>query len=430
MKAAVVGRDGRTTAIQKALRRSPLVEGDVPILSDGKNFLVPGTEKRLVEAAQDLGLDFVVVGPEEPLAGGIVDALQKAGIRCVGPTKSLARLESSKAFTRELLREHHIPGNPLHRVFARKNADQIEAYLHSLDGFVIKPDGLTGGKGVKVSGSHLKSVAEGVEYARVLLDSDGIAIAEEKLEGEEFSLQSFCDGTTVVHMPAVQDHKRARDNDEGPNTGGMGSYSAANHSLPFLSDEDLRAARSINEAVARALYRDTGEKYKGVLYGGFMVTCDGVRVIEYNARFGDPEALNIFSVLKSDFAEICVSILDENLERDAVEFERLATVCKYVVPSGYPEHSLAGQRIDLATVPPESSRLKHYMASLDSRNGDFYLTGSRSIAFVGLAPTLDEAERIAEEAATSVGGPVFHRSDIGKRRLIEQRCQHVRAIRS
>ncbi|HXH82021.1 MAG TPA: phosphoribosylamine--glycine ligase [Candidatus Tectomicrobia bacterium] len=426
MKPAVIGKDGRTTAIRNALLRSPRVEGDVPVLSDGKNFAHPETQQRLLEAARDCNPDFVVVGPEEPLKEGVVDSLQKKlGIRCVGPTQNLARLETSKSYTRELLSRHGIPGNPRFQIFTGENAGALERYLASLDGFVIKPDGLTGGKGVKVSGSHLKSLREGLEYAEALLRADRVVIIEEKLDGEEFSLQSFCDGVNVVHMPAVQDHKRAWENDEGPNTGGMGSYSDTNHRLPFLAEEHLRAAREINAAVARALYRDTGERYKGILYGGFMVTRDGVRLLEYNARFGDPEALNVLSILTSDFAAICAAILEGSLHPELVDFARLATVCKYVVPSGYPDQPTTGAEISLRDVPPESARLKHYPASLDTRDGRHYLTGSRAIAFVGIGPTLEDAERIAEEAASAVEGPVFHRRDIGTRRLVDARCRHM-----
>jgi phosphoribosylamine-glycine ligase len=213
INAAVIGRDGRTTAIRRALAPG----GEVAVLSDGRNFADPKVFQAVVEAAQRRTPEFVFIGPEEPLAHGIVDALEKLGIRCIGPTRSLARLESSKSFTRELVARHHIPGNPEHRVFT--TAAGIESYLRSLRDFVVKPDGLTGGKGVKVSGSHLGSVEEGVEYCRELLTTHPAVVVEEKLDGEEFSLQSFCDGSHVRHMPVVQDHKRAWNDDQGPNTG-------------------------------------------------------------------------------------------------------------------------------------------------------------------------------------------------------------------
>jgi phosphoribosylamine--glycine ligase len=383
----------------------------------------------VLEAARTYRPDFVVVGPEAPLAGGVVDALQMdLGIPCVGPTRSLARVESSKAFTRDLLVRHGIPGNPEHRIF--RDLRGLDAYLRELGEFVVKPDGLTAGKGVKVSGSHLFSVGEAVEYAGELLRAGHPAVVvEERLDGEEFSLQSFCDGSHVVDMVVVQDHKRAGEGDRGPNTGGMGSYSGEDHRLPFLTAEDVGAASAINAAVARALRLDTGEPYRGILYGGFMLTRDGIRLVEYNARFGDPEALNVLSLLRTDLVDICEAIIQGTLDGVRVEFAPLATVCKYVVPAGYPGSPVTGARIDLDRVPAESDRLQYYFASIDERPDGLYLTGSRAIGFVGIGATLDDAEAIAEMAASAVGGPVSHRADIGTRRLIQQRSEHVRQLR-
>ena len=277
---------------------------------------------------------------------GIVNWLRREfGIPCVGPTKELARIESSKSFARRLLAKYGIPGNPRFRIFSGLNG--IESWLRELGGFVVKPDGLTGGKGVKVSGEHLRSIADAVVYCKEVLDEGHPSVVvEEKLDGEEFSLQSFCDGTHVVDMPVVQDHKRAHEGDTGPNTGGMGSYSCANHSLPFLSREDLGRASAINKLVAKALLEESGEPYKGILYGGFMATRDGVRLIEYNARFGDPEALNVLSLLRTDFADVCEAIIQGTLHKMRIRFEKLATVCKYVVPEGYPERPIKGEPID------------------------------------------------------------------------------------
>lgn len=375
--------------------------------------------------------DYVVVGPEEPLAEGVVDWLwQNFRVPAIGPTKDLAKLESSKSFTRLLLAKYDIPGNPRFRVFS--NAEGIESYLKELVRFVVKPDGLTGGKGVKVFGEHLSSISQAVDYCQeVFREGHASVIVEEKLEGEEFSLMSFCDGTHVVDMPVVQDHKRAHIGDSGPNTGGMGSYTCENHSMPFLTQDDLRQASMINRRVARALLEETGQAYKGVLYGGFMATRDGVRLIEYNARFGDPEALNVFSLLRTDFGEICEAIIDGTLNKVQVRFDHRATVCKYVVPDGYPEHPVKGEIIDLSQVPENSSQLRRFDAALDKDElGVYRLSGSRAIAFVGIGATVAEAEAIAENAAKAVRGPVFHRKDIGTARLIEKRINHMRALRS
>jgi phosphoribosylamine--glycine ligase len=427
MKPAVVGKDGRTSALIAAFRQSPRVKGEVPRLSTGKASDGDVVEEVLSEARKHRP-DFVFIGPEEPLAMGVVDALQtELRIPCIGPTRELAQLESSKAFTRELLRRHNIPGNPEYRVF--RSPQGIEQYCKELGEFVVKPDGLTGGKGVKVSGTHLQSAREAAAYADELFRAKHAAVViEERLDGEEFSLQSFCDGSCVADMVVVQDHKRAYDGDLGPNTGGMGSYSCQDHRLPFLSEEHRRAASAINAAVANAIRQETGQQYKGILYGGFMLTRHGVRLLEYNARFGDPEALNVLSVLKTDLVDICEAIISGTLDQLPVEFESRATVCKYVVPEGYPDHPLKDERISLARVPEQSARLRYYEAAVEHRSDGVYLTGSRAIGFVGIGADLDEAERIAEEAASSVDGPVYHRKDIGTRALIQQRCDHVRRI--
>lgn len=428
MRLAVIGRDGRTTALRRTLEASPRVTGPVPCLSP---WTGPGSEALagVLREAQRHRPDVVVVGPEAPLAAGVVDALNGLGIPCVGPTRALARLESSKRFTRELLARHGIPGNPEHRVFT--DLDGVDAYLRRLGQFAVKPDGLTAGKGVKVSGAHLASVEDGVAYAAEVLGGGHPAVViEERLEGEEFSLQSFCDGEHVVDMPVAQDHKRAFEGDRGPNTGGMGSYSCEDHGLPFLTAADVRAASAINAAVARALRAEVGEPYRGILYGGFMATRDGVRVVEYNARLGDPEALNVLALLETDLAEICEAIVRGTLDRVPVVFRPLATVCKYVVPEGYPDRPVRGARIGLEKVPPESDRLKYYLASVDERVDGLFLTGSRAIGFVSLGATLAEAEAIAEHAASSVTGPVWHRRDIGTEDLVAQRCQHMRRLRT
>jgi phosphoribosylamine---glycine ligase len=429
LKPAVIGKDGRTTAIIKSLERSPLVLPEqVALLSEWKDVEQKISKRNVLDSARRIRPDFVVVGPEEPLAVGIVNLLQEElGIPCIGPTKALARLESSKAFTRELLSEFKIPGNPEYRVF--RNLEGIEEYLHALGGYVVKPDGLTGGKGVKVSDAHLFSVEQAMDYCGQILDGSHEAVViEEKLDGEEFSLMSFCDGVHVRDMVPVQDHKRAHAGDTGPNTGGMGSYSCEDHLLPFLTGDHLRQASEINAAVARALHQKTGEKYKGIIYGGFMITAHGLRLLEYNARFGDPETMNVLSILETDLAEIFQAIIAETLHKVPIRFKKLATVCKYVVPNGYPDNPVKDQAIDLSQVPPDSASLRRFKAAIKTEGANDILMGSRAIAFVGIGRNVLEAEHFAEEAAAAVQGPVFHRSDIGTPALIKSRIQHIKSF--
>jgi phosphoribosylamine--glycine ligase len=380
--------------------------------------------------ARETGVDFAVVGPEDPLSHGAVDALAASGIPAVGPTRSLARLETSKSFTRNLLEKYGIPGNPRFRNF--RSLVGIEAFLDELDGIVLKPDGLTGGKGVLVQGDHFQTRAEAVDLCHEILQSHPGVTVEEKLEGEEFSLQCLCDGRTVVATPPVQDHKRRFVDDRGPNTGGMGSYSAADHLLPFLDAAAVAEGLAITRKVSEAIRRETGIPYKGIMYGGFIITRSGVKLIEYNARFGDPEAMNILPLLRTDFIDVCRAIIDGGLDRMDIVFEKRATVCKYVVPKGYglpqdhPEAASTSSRIEIGEV--HGARLYH--SSIDQRPDGLYMTSSRAICVVGIADSLAEAEQIAERAVGAIRGPVDHRPDIGTDLLIRKRVQHMKTLKA
>jgi len=369
--------------------------------------------------------DFAVIGPEDPIESGVVDMLMENEIHSASPLQTVGRLESSKSFTRDLLEKYQIEGNPKFKVFFDKRG--LEEFFELLgDDFVVKADGLKGGKGVKVSGDHLNGKDEGLAYAEECLAEGGRVVIEEKLIGQEFSLMSFCDGENTAEMPAIQDHKRAYEGDKGPNTGGMGSYSNANHGLPFLRFEDIADAKTITKKVAKALFKDTWTHFKGVMYGGFIATKDGVRLIEYNARFGDPEAMNVLSILKTDFVDICEAIIFGTLNKLKIEFEEKATVCKYVVPDGYPDNPCKNEKIDVGAIP---DGVKLYYASVDDRDGDLYLSGSRAIALVGIADSIEEAEKLAESAVSAISGPVFHRKDIGTAELIDERVKMMKELR-
>ncbi len=379
----------------------------------------------ICDAAKSGKADLTVIGPELPLSAGVVDALEKLGIGCVGPTKDLAQLESSKSFTRSLCTEYNIPGVAKFKTFS--SLEGVKEYTEELcSEYVVKADGLMGGKGVKVYGEHLNSWEETKTYCEELIQAKSSFVIEEKFIGQEFSLLSFCDGEHLVHMPPAQDHKRAFVGDTGPNTGGMGSYSDANHLLPFLTQKDITEAKHITEQVAVALKSKFGRGYKGVLYGGFMATRDGVKIIEYNARFGDPEVMNVLSVLTSDFAELCQAIVNGTLDKAKVTFANKATVCKYAVPEGYPDSPVKNLKIDVSGVMNQDNM---YLAAVDQREDGLYETGSRTVAVVGIADTIAEAERIAEEEIQRIKGPLFHREDIGTSGLIQKRVEMMNDLR-
>ena len=431
----VIGSGAREHAIVRALDRSTQ-EKTISCLASNMN---PGIAELcdeltvnnindpefVVSYAKETDATLAIVGPENPLAAGVADALWDTGVKTVGPKKDLAQLETSKAFTRNLLKEYDIPGGPKYQTF--DTLDGVTDFLNELgENYVVKYDGLAGGKGVKVAGDHLHSHDEALAYCQELVDSDGEFVIEEKFVGEEFSLMSFCDGDNLKHMPAVQDHKRAYEGDTGPNTGGMGTYSDANHSLPFLTDNDISQALEINIQTAGAIKDKFGVGYKGILYGGFMATARGVKLIEYNARFGDPEAMNVLSLLESDFIDICIGVADGTLNQVGVQFANKATVCKYAVPEGYPDNPVKGEPIDVSKVKNLDGL---FYASVDFKSTSLVEAGSRTIAIVGIADTLSDAEALAEKEVSSISGPLFHRTDIGTDEIVQKRVDHMNSLR-
>ena len=434
-KILVIGSGAREHAIARALDRSPqdkeifcLASNMNPGIAELCDEILIGNfndPEFVVSYAKETDATLAIVGPENPLAAGVADALWGAGVKTVGPKKDLAQLETSKAFTRNLLKEYDIPGGPKYQTF--DTLDGVTDFLNELgENYVVKYDGLAGGKGVKVAGDHLHSHDEALAYCQELVDSDGEFVIEEKFVGEEFSLMSFCDGDNLKHMPAVQDHKRAYEGDTGPNTGGMGTYSDANHSLPFLTDNDISQALEINIQTARAIKDKFGVGYKGILYGGFMATARGVKLIEYNARFGDPEAMNVLSLLESDFIDICVGVADGTLNQVDVQFANKATVCKYAVPEGYPDNPVKGEPIDVSKVKNLDGL---FYASVDFKGTSLVEAGSRTIAMVGVADTISDAEALAEKEVSSISGPLFHRTDIGTDKIVQKRVDHMNSLR-
>ena len=434
-KILVIGSGAREHAIARALDRSPqdkeifcLASNMNPGIAELCDEILIGNFNDpdfVVSYAKETDATLAIVGPENPLAAGIADALWDTGVKTVGPKKDLAQLETSKAFARNLLKEYDIPGGPKYQTFDAVGG--VTDFLNELgENYVVKYDGLAGGKGVKVAGDHLHSHDEALAYCQELVDSDGEFVIEEKFVGEEFSLMSFCDGDNLKHMPAVQDHKRAYEGDTGPNTGGMGTYSDANHSLPFLTNNDISQALEINIQTARAIKDKFGVGYKGILYGGFMATASGVRLVEYNARFGDPEAMNVLSLLESDFIDICIGVADGTLDQVDVQFANKATVCKYAVPDGYPDSPVKGESIDVSKVKNLDGL---FYASVDFKGTSLVEAGSRTIAIVGIADTLSDAEALAEKEVSSISGPLFHRTDIGTDEIVQKRVDHMNSLR-
>ena len=386
--------------------------------------------EQVLKFAKKHAPDLAFPSPDAVLAAGVTDALVASGIPCAAPTKEAARLEWDKSYCRELLKDYKVQGQPKFGIF--NNAAEASSFIDSLSGSVaVKPSGLTGGKGVKVTGYQLKDGAEAKKYASELLSAklSGLPsiVIEEKLEGEEFSLQAFSDGRKIFPMPLVQDHKRAYEGDFGPNTGGMGSYSDANHLLPFLRQPHKEEAVAIMQKTIEAFRKKTGNTFVGVLYGGFMATAQGVKLIEYNARFGDPEAMNVLSIMKSSLYETLAGMSSGRLAAQP-KFEDKATVCKYLVPEGYPGKSVSGQplQIDYAAIASAGANL--FYAAVEEKEGAIFTQSSRSIGLVGVADTIAEAEKTAEAACSAISGRIWHRKDIGTPELVQRRISHMKAL--
>ncbi|MGM0605019.1 MAG: phosphoribosylamine--glycine ligase [Halobacteriota archaeon] len=420
----LVGGGGREHAIARALapdcelyacasNRNP----GIVDLASGFRVCSETDAEAIAEYASEVGATVAIVGPESALEAGVADVLDEAGVYTFGPRAADARLETDKAYQRRFMREHDIPGCPTFETF-----DDVEAacaYIDDYDGdLAVKPAGLTGGKGVKVIGDQVtaeeaKAYLRDAAYDRVVL--------EERLVGEEFTVQAFVANGDLRVTPAVQDHKRAYEGDEGPNTGGMGSYSDTTASLPFMTEAEYDAAVDILKATARAC-----PDYKGVLYGQFMLTADGPTVIEYNARFGDPEAMNTLSVLETPLIDVLTAARDGR-SLPALRFSGAATVCKYAVPDGYPADPAAGARIEVDEDTVGDALL--FYASVDQREDGLYTTTSRSFAVVGRGDSIAAAESIAEDALDAASEGLRVRHDIGTAALVHSRIDHMDALR-
>lgn len=371
-------------------------------------------------------ITLAVIGPEAPLEAGVADTLRSEGVLVFGPDMESAKIETSKQFARDLLSDIIPEASPTYRVVSNK--DQAASFLIELgEDYVIKADGLAGGKGVKVSGDHLHSHEQALAYVDELLSADGKCIIEQRLIGQEFSLFTVTDGRTSIHLPPIQDHKRILEGDLGANTGGMGSYSDTGGSLPFLSQHDVELAKTYNEKVIQGLNERCGTPYRGVLYGGFMATADGVSIIEFNARFGDPEVMNLMMIITSDMLELILGAASGTLDQVRVDTSGNASVCTYLVPEGYPHKSVKGEQIVLGAIPPS---VNIFFGSVNENEGVLTTAGSRTLACCATGDTIEQAYQLVQEAASLIEGPLHYRKDIGSRDLIRKRVEMMRSLRS
>ena len=409
MKVLVVGSGGRCHAIVEALSKSPQVDkifcapGNAGIAALAECVAIKETQVDvLCDFAKENNIELTVVGPEVALEAGIADTFKQNGLRIFGPTKAAAQIETSKQFAKDLMKKYDVP-TAAYETF--EDFDAALAYVKSGSlPTVLKYDGLAAGKGVVIA----ETMEQAEEALRdMLLDSKfgkGKVVIEEYLEGPEFSLLCFVNGLDVYPMPVSQDHKRAYDGDKGPNTGGMGAYTE----LPFITDEDLEyAMQNIMRRTASAMVEE-GCAFCGVLYGGLMKTKQGIKVIEFNARFGDPETEVILPRIKSDICQVFCDVADG--KQPTIEWHDFATLGIVLASKGYPGSYEKGFVIE-GTEDVDGS-IYHMGTAL--KDGKYVTSGGRVMIVVCQAPTLREAQQKAvAEVAKIKCDNLFHRTDIG-----------------
>jgi phosphoribosylamine--glycine ligase len=448
----LVGSGGREAAIAESIAKSTssilyvisdrVNPGILKLCRDKGNYKVgekgvTSKPELVASYALEKGIDIAVVGPEDPLVSGVSDALRNKKVPCVGPVKKCAMLEGDKSFCRYLLKKYRIPYYPENGSFTSR--EEAFQYIDEMTGkgipIVIKPGGLTGGKGVKLLGEQLKDAEEAKAYAESVLKEkpggiDSVVVEEKILHPLETTIQTLTDGKSVVLTPCVQDYKRAYEGDQGPNTGGMGSYSLSSHLMPFISKKDYEDTADMVWRINNALFKETGERYQGFLYAQMMKGISPVRnklttiLTEVNVRLGDSEAINVLPILDNDDpVEIYWSIIDGTLSAKKVRFDRNATVCKYLVPEGYPEAPKDNQNVELDESKIKSIGARYYWASVNMTDGIILTSKSRAVAVLGVSEKLEDAEEIAEKACACFRGQLRHRSDVGRK--VTERIQNT-----
>ena len=418
MKILIIGGGGREHAIAWKLAKSPKVEkiycapGNAGIaeVAECINIGVMEFDKQ-VSFAKEHGIDLTVVAPDDPLAAGAVDAFEAAGLRAFGPRANAAILEGSKAFSKDLMKKYNIP-TAAYETFT--DPDKAIKYLETAKmPIVLKADGLALGKGVLICNS-LKEAKDGVRT--LMLDKqfgsagDEIVI-EEFMTGREVSVLSFVDGKTIKIMTSAQDHKRAKDGDKGLNTGGMGTFSPS----PFYTPEvDAFCRERIYQPTVDAM-RAEGREFKGIIFFGLMLTADGPKVLEYNARFGDPETQVVLPRMKNDLAELFEACIDGTLDQTELEFEDNAAVCVVLASEGYPEHYEKGYPVSgLEKFKDADGYYVFHAGTKFDEKGQVVTNGGRVLGVTAVGKDLKKARVNAYQAAEWVEfGNKYMRNDIG-----------------
>ena len=420
MNILVIGSGGREHAIVWKVRQSPKLKNLYALpgnpgtagLAENVSGILVDDHAAIVEFCKEKQIDLVIVGPEVPLANGIADSLTADGIHCFGPKQAAAQIEASKAFAKDFMASHHIP-TARYATFTR--LDEAQHHLESLDyPVVIKASGLAAGKGVILPETldEAKWTLKSILVDKAFGDAGDEVVIEERLVGQEVSLMAFTDGTSVVPMLPAQDHKRLLDGDEGPNTGGMGAYEPA----PIFT------AELMNEAVEYVLkpaidgLKSEGMAFVGVLYAGLMLTPNGIRVLEFNCRFGDPETQVILPLLETDLLEIIEACVNGNLADIYIHWKKAAAVCVVLASKGYPEKAESGKLVTIQELP-ENMICFHAGTKMDN-DGNIMTAGGRVFGLTAWDSDIENALKKVYSGVDkiSLDGMQF-RKDIAQRAL-------------
>lgn len=419
MKILVVGGGGREHAVIKKLKENKSVStiyalpGNGGIAKDAVCVNIGAKDvENIVKFAVEEKIDYAVVTPDDPLVLGAADALEAAGIPCFGPKKNAAIIEGSKVFSKNLMKKYGIP-TAAYEVFDK--AEDALSYLESAPlPAVIKADGLALGKGVIIAETkeEAQNAIRSMMLDKVFGESGSKIVIEEFLSGPEVSVLSFTDGNTIVPMISSMDHKRAEDNDEGPNTGGMGTIAPNPFYTKAIAEECMK---KIFLPTIRAMNAE-GRTFKGCLYFGLMITKDGPKVIEYNCRFGDPEAQVVLPLLESDLLTVMRAVTYGKLAETEVKFSNNAAACVVLASQGYPKKYETGFEI---TVPESIEQSVYYAGVKAGENGTLLTAGGRVLNVTAVAPTLREAVDLAYKKAEQIRFEnKYCRKDIGKKALL------------
>jgi len=421
MKVLVIGSGGREHALVWKIAQSPKVKkiycapGNAGIAAQAECISIAADDiVQLASFAEHTSIDLTMVGPELPLTLGIVDEFEKRGLKICGPCRSVAMIEGSKIFAKELMERYHIP-TASYATFS--TPEEAKTYLREKGvPAVIKADGLAAGKGVIIA-RNLEKAEEAIDAIltrRIFGAAGERIIIEECLKGEEASFMAFTDGTTILPMPSSQDHKPLCDNDEGPNTGGMGAYSPA----PVVTEKlQKKIMEEVMVPAVRGMARQ-GRKYKGILYAGLMIDQDEIKVLEFNARFGDPETQPVVIRMKTDLLIVLEAVALEKLDQISLQWDERPAVCVVMASPGYPEKYQKGIEIKGLERVTGMKDLEVFHAGTAFKDNRVVTSGGRVLGVTALGDSIEGAINLAYQATAQIHWEgVHYRRDIGKKAL-------------